>query len=95
MNRIQKNNISNISNGIVKRVGICILCCLPIMVLIGFWLQDLNSVARIAIFTLFIGGFYGVLNKAPAYKKLLDNIVRKIKPMGKKFIFITKRSSTT
>lgn len=42
----------------------------------------------IAIFVLFIGGFYGVLNKVPAYKKLLDNIVKKVKPLGKKFIFI-------
>ena len=42
-----------------------------------------------AIFALCIGGFYGVLNKAPAYKKLLDNMARKIKPIGKKFIFIT------
>ena len=42
----------------------------------------------IAIFILFVGGFYGVLNKAPAYKKLLDNIVKKVKPLGKKFIFV-------
>ena len=42
----------------------------------------------IVLFVLFIGGFYGVLNKVPAYKKLLDNIVTKIKPLGKKFIFI-------
>lgn len=54
MNRIQRNKASNITNGIIKRVGICILCCLPVMVLIGFWLQNLNSVARIAIFTLFM-----------------------------------------
>lgn len=43
----------------------------------------------IAVFVLFIGGFYGVLNKAPAYKKLLDSIVTKTKPLGKKFIFVT------
>lgn len=43
----------------------------------------------IAVFVLFIGGFYGVLNKVPAYKKLLDNIVKKVKPLGKKFIFVT------
>ena len=42
-----------------------------------------------AIFLLSIGGFYGVLNKAPAYKKLLDNIVIKSKPLGKKFIYVT------
>ena len=42
----------------------------------------------IALFVLSIGGFYGVLNKAPRYKKLLDNITKKIKPLGKKFIFV-------
>ena len=42
-----------------------------------------------ALFLLSIGGLYGVLNKIPAYKKLLDNIVKKIKPLGKKFIFVT------
>ena len=39
------------------------------------------------IFVLLIGAFYGVLNKTGAYKKLLDNIVLKAKPAGKKFIF--------
>jgi len=43
----------------------------------------------LAIFILFLGGFYGVLNKTTAYKKLLDNISTKLKPLGKKFIFIT------
>lgn len=43
----------------------------------------------IALFVLGIGGFYGVLNKVPAYKKLQDNIVTKVKPLGKKFIFVT------
>lgn len=41
------------------------------------------------LFALVVGGFYGVLNKVPAYKKLLDSIVSKVKPLGKKFIFIT------
>jgi len=43
----------------------------------------------LVIFVLSIGGFYGVLNKAPGYKKLLDNTVKRLKPLGKKFIFIT------
>ena len=43
----------------------------------------------IVIFVLSIGGFYGVLNKVPAYKKLQDNIVSKLKPLGKKFILVT------
>ena len=81
MNRIQKNNISNISNGIVKRIGICILCCLPIMVLIGFWLQDLNSVARIAIFTLFMLVVVAIEEyihiKIAAKKQLMDKVLHK------------------
>jgi len=44
---------------------------------------------HIPLFILAVGGFYGVLSKTPAYKKLLDNIVLKVKPLGKKFIFIT------
>ena len=39
-------------------------------------------------FVLCIGGFYGVLNKSPKYKKFLDNITKKLKPLGKKFIFV-------
>ena len=42
----------------------------------------------LALFILGIGGFYGVLNKVPGYKKLLDNIVTKTKPLSKKFIFM-------
>lgn len=40
------------------------------------------------IFILCIGGFYGILDKVPSYKKLLDNITVKTKPLGKKFIFL-------
>lgn len=43
-----------ITKGVVKRLGITILCCMPALVLIGYWLQGLNSVATIAIFTLFM-----------------------------------------
>lgn len=42
----------------------------------------------LALFILFIGGFYGVLNEIPAYQKLIDNIATKLKPVSKKFIFI-------
>lgn len=41
------------------------------------------------VFMIIIGAFYGVLNKTGAYKKLLDNIVKKAKPASKKFIFTT------
>ena len=51
--------------------------------------QSLYYFFYIAIFILSIGGFYGVLNKAPGYKKLLDNIVTKVKPIGRKFVLVT------
>lgn len=41
------------------------------------------------VFLLVLGAFYGVLNETPAYKKLLDNIVEKIKSRSKLFVFIT------
>lgn len=41
------------------------------------------------VFVLLVGAFYGVLNKTGAYKKLLDRIVKKVKPNSKKFIFAT------
>lgn len=40
-----------------------------------------------AIFVLAVGAFYGVLNKTSAYKKLLNNLTKIAKPIGKKFIF--------
>ena len=51
MNRQQQNQILK---GAIKRLGITVLCCLPALVLIGYWLQGLNSVAVGAIFTLFM-----------------------------------------
>ena len=51
MDRQQQNNILK---GAVKRVGITILCCLPALVIIGYLLRDLNSVATVAIFVLFM-----------------------------------------
>ncbi len=41
------------------------------------------------VFVLVVGGFYGVLNKTGAYKKLLDTIVTKVKPFSKQIIFAT------
>lgn len=49
----------------------------------------LQNFCYIVLFVLTLGGFYGILNKVPAYKKLLDNIVLKVKPLGKKIIFVT------
>ncbi len=39
------------------------------------------------LFVLVVGGFYGVLNKTGGYKKLLDNIVTKVKSHSKGFIY--------
>ena len=48
----------------------------------------LQNFSYVVLFALTVGGFYGVLNKTPSYKKLLDNIVTKAKPNGKRFIFV-------
>lgn len=40
-----------------------------------------------ALFIMVIGGFYGVLNQTGAYKKLLNNIVTKLKSNSKKSVF--------
>ena len=50
MNKQQKD----ILKGYVKRIGITILCCLPALIIIGYWLRNLNSVATVAIFVLFM-----------------------------------------
>ena len=78
MNKYERKTISN---GFVKRVGICILCCLPIMVLIGFWLQNINSVARVAIFTLFMLVVVAIEEyihlKVAAKKQLMNKVLHK------------------
>lgn len=51
MNRQQQNDILK---GTIKRIGITILCCLPAIVLIGYWLQNINKVARMSIFIVFM-----------------------------------------
>lgn len=53
------------------------------------FVQSVYYFFYIALFILFIGGFYGVLNEIPSYKKLMDQIATKLKPSGKKFVFIT------
>ncbi len=40
-----------------------------------------------ALFVMVVGGFYGILSKMGAYKKLLDMIVSKVKKHSKIFIF--------
>lgn len=61
---------------------------------IGFGDLFLNGIRSlyfffdIFLFILIVGGFYGVLNKSSGYKKLLDNIVSKVKKLGNKFIYL-------
>ncbi|MDO5569599.1 MAG: hypothetical protein Q4G04_05800 [bacterium] len=52
-------------------------------------IQSLYYFFDIALFTLVVGGFYGILNKTGAYRKLLDVIVSKFKRKGEKFIIAT------
>ena len=40
------------------------------------------------VYLLVLGAFYGVLNEVPAYKKLIENIVTKVKAHSKLFVFI-------
>ena len=41
-----------------------------------------------AIFVLVVGGFYGVLNRIPAYREVIDKIVNKIGDNKKRFVII-------
>lgn len=66
----------------VNRIGIADL-------LLYYFSIVLQNFSYIVLFALAVGGFYGVLNKTSSYKKLLDSIVTKVKPLGKKFIYIT------
>lgn len=52
-------------------------------------LQSLYYFFDTALFILMVGGFYGVLSKTSAYKKLLDKIVTSVKPNSKKFLYAT------
>ena len=56
--------------------------------LVNYFSIVLQNFSYIVLFILSVGGFYGVLNKTPAYKKLLDNIVTSLKPLNKKVIYI-------
>lgn len=51
-------------------------------------LQSLYYFFDTALFILIVGGFYGVLSKTSAYKKLLDKIVTSVKPNSKKFLYV-------
>lgn len=40
------------------------------------------------VYLLVLGAFYGVLDKVPAYKKLVDNVAQKVKAHSKLFVFV-------
>ena len=65
----------------IEQIGIADL-------LVNYFSIVLQNFSYIVLFILTVGGFYGVLNKTPAYKKLLDNIVTRLKPLNKKVIYI-------
>lgn len=66
---------------VIERIGLADL-------ILNYFSIVLQNFSYIVLFILAVGGFYGVLNKVPSYKKLLDNIVTKVKPLGKKFVYI-------
>lgn len=62
---------------------------LPFGDIVTNYIQSYYYFFDTVVFMIMIGAFYSVLNKTGAYKKLLDNIVKKVKPNSKKFIFTT------
>jgi len=69
------------SNDTINRIGLA-------DPLINYFAIVMQYFSYIVLFVLIIGGFYGVLNKLPGYKKLLDKIVTGVKPYSKKIIFL-------
>lgn len=51
--------------------------------LFNYPLTALTYFGYISIYIICVGGFYGILNKIPAYSKLLDNISNGLKKHGK------------
>ena len=52
--------------------------------------QTLSYFTDTIVLILLIGGFYGILNKTGAYKKLIDSIVTKYKD-NKNFLYLYNR----
>lgn len=57
--------------------------------LIFNYLQSFSYFGETALFILVVGGFYGLLNKIPAYKKLLSLVVDKVNDKSKLFVVVT------
>lgn len=61
---------------------------IPLFDVFTNFVQSFYYFFDVVVFLLVLGAFYGVLNEIPAYKKLLDNIVQKIKNKGNIFVFV-------
>jgi hypothetical protein len=57
--------------------------------LFNYPVTALSYFGYIALFVLVVGGFYGVLYRIPAYRKLLDKIVDNLKGNEKLFLVVT------
>lgn len=60
---------------------------LPLGDILTNYIQSYYYFFDTVVFVLLVGAFYGVLNRVDGYKKLIDNIVSKIKPHSKKILF--------
>ena len=61
---------------------------IPLGDLILNYVQSFYYFFDTLVFLLVLGGFYAILKKVPAYNKLLDNIVHKVKSHSKLFVFV-------
>ena len=62
---------------------------LPLLDVILNYIQAYYVFFDTAMFIFVIGGFYGFLNRVPAYKKLVKNIANKFSDKSKIFVIIT------
>ena len=68
---------------------------IPLLDLLTNYVQSFYYFFDTLVFLLAIGGFYAVLKKVPAYNKLLDNIVQKVKSHSKLFVFVVTLQNTS
>ena len=53
------------------------------------YLQSYYYFFDTTLFILVVGGFYGVLNKIPAYKKMLKGIAKRMEGKSKLFVIVS------
>ena len=53
------------------------------------FMQSFYSFFENILFVLVVGGFYGILNRIPAYKQMVKGIVDKVQSKSKLFVIIT------